>query len=189
MVSGIVNPLVGEVPSVDAKTSDSSAPDPFKQRQDAIKVFQRLVTHLESYAHYYTQQFLSYVTDKTKNQAIVDFANQLLDTLPTSMSDQARTAFDVERAFVDRQYIVVPAVITLTDADVNKLSNSLSPGGAHAPFKLADIPSAIIDSIEVPCDGIHLEVAAGSCVLQSLPPTPTSVELNVQGASLKASGA
>ena len=145
------------------------------------------MAHLESYQHYYAQQFLSYVTEKTKNKAVVDFVNQIVDA--STAPDLTRSLFDVERAFIDRQYIVVPATITLAEKDITQLSKVISPGaGPQNQFSLSDIAPAV-DAIEVPCDGIHLEVAAGICVLQNLPPTTASVELNVQGASLKATGA
>jgi len=172
-VGGILNPLM----------------DPAnleKEQQQAMAkaglVLDRLRQHLSCNKNYYIQEYLLYVADRTRNQAIVDLASQILSDpyFKAGLQGAVPSDFDPTTAFVSQRQIIIPGAAALTGKQLSALGRELFNDGSP----VADPQPGIID-IEVPCDGIHLEVAEGACVLQNVPAPPTnSVSLSVQGASL-----
>jgi hypothetical protein len=183
MVNGIVKPLV------DPASQDEDA---IRQHEVAAVVASRLIDHLNCHKDYYIQRFLSYVARRTNGEEIAEFARQVVNT--ANVTPAAREAivrlFDIDRSFVDGQDIVVPSVSAVTLADLAALGGSLGLPGEHGIDPEApapEVPPAVIEDLEVPCDGIHLEVALGRCVLDNPPPPPPaeSLDLSLQGASLR----
>ncbi|MEK7248683.1 MAG: hypothetical protein AAB092_09460 [Chloroflexota bacterium] len=82
-----------------------------------------------------------------------------------------RREFDIERAFLDRQQIVVPARFAAESIDLARLDEALG-AAKTTPANLPIGPTLRVTDIEVPADGIHLEVAAGTCILAGVPPLP-----------------
>jgi hypothetical protein len=149
------------------------------EREQGIFALSRLLRHLNCNENYYIQRLLSHLAHNTKNQAIVDFVNLTLDR--ASLTPEFRARYDVERAFVSRQQVVVPGIRPLRPGAADRLVPGASTHGD------AEVTSTV-DEVEVPADGIHLEVAAGACVLEGAPTAPTSAEFSVEGANLKVTG-
>jgi len=78
------------------------------------------------------------------------------------------TAFDPDRAFISKRAIVIPGFATLSAQDVQTIGRIL---GAAAPVPTA--PNGTVDTVEVPCDGTHLEAVAGACVLANVSAQPS----------------
>ena len=95
-----------------------------------------------------------------------------------------RLVFDIGRSFIDKQQIVVPGFRTLEEDDIKQLPLAVSAAGPQ--FDFDNIKPIVDKDVDVPSDGVHLEVEAGKCVLKNLPPeAEKSVELTVKDASLK----
>ena len=145
----------------------------------------QLLRHLDCNKNYYIQQFLQYAASTTRNQAIIDLARQALALQPVSGNLPGNLEpgdFDLDRVFIDKQQIVVPTVATLTDAQIVAIVRET---GYKGPAPSLPPPDSI--DLDVPADGIHLEVAEGACKLQQVPTTPTTVNVSVQGAQLSVS--
>jgi len=173
MESGMLKPLL---PLADADKQAAQA-----QAENVFKL-NRLIDHLNCNQHYYTQQFLTYIAQKTQNIAIFDFVNDLFQTagvLSPQNENLLQLLFDVDRTFIDRQEIIVPSFLLLDETQVTTIANFLSSQDAQSEFRFDNIQPTVVD-IEVPCDGIHLEVAGGSCVLQGLPgPIEEKVDVTI----------
>lgn len=155
--------------------------------EQAVFVLNQLLQHLNCNKHYYLQQFLSYTSRVTNNQAIIDLIDQVIASTASASNNLPLTIyqiFDIERSFLDKNIIVIPAYQPLTPDQVTTLSQIDEPEGPE--FNCASITPAIIKDLEVPCDGIHLEVAPGACPLDPTPPLNTnSVALSLQGANVQ----
>jgi len=92
------------------------------------------------------------------------------------MSGDEIKKFDLERAFIDRQDIIIPALDPI-DIGPGSSANSDPLSGWQPP------PPQTVN-VDVPSDGIHLEVGAGVCVLADVPPSDSTVDLAVKDASL-----
>jgi hypothetical protein len=138
----------------------------------ARRALRRVRDHLNCNSLFYTQRFLFEISRKTNNLAIIAFVRDVLSKIlsETSIVD-FEEAFDVERAFVDRDEIIVPARAALTDEDDAGLLSAVFETPPNDRFRPQLIKPAI-DQVRVPCDGIHLEVAAGLCPLNPPPPPP-----------------
>jgi hypothetical protein len=167
-------------PLVEPASSDTAA---ISAHNQDIFTLQRLTDHLKDYSAFYTERFLNYIADATSNQAIVDFATKAVTNGNLVFSFNFDPAdFDLDRAFLVRREIIVPGLAPLSDADLKRIGTVLT-----GETDLVSLPVATVEDIETPCDGVHFEVAPGVCILQGVPPPTTSVDLNVQGASLKTS--
>jgi hypothetical protein len=147
-------------------------------RAQAAFALARLLRHLNCNKNYYIQSLLTFLADATKGQAIIDFVNLVLSR--AAVPPAARANYDIDRAFVSRQQIVVPGIAPLQPGVADRLVEGRD--GTQATV----IPA--VDDVEVPADGIHLEVAAGVCVLDAVPATPAHLEGSVEGAKLSFSG-
>jgi hypothetical protein len=173
MVNGMLTPLLQ--PAAADQTALTS-------QYQARFTLNRLLGHLNCNSNYYIQEYLLYVANQTRNQAIVDLATQILGDPYFQIRLQGASAsdFDPTTAFVSQRQIIIPGAVALTGANLSALGRELFKDGTP----VADPQPGIVD-VDVPCDGIHLEVAEGACVLANVPPPPTnSVSLTVQGASL-----
>lgn len=178
MVSGMLEPLL---PAADKEKQDA------QEQAKAVFVLSRLITHLQCNEHYYTQQFLAYIAEKTNNVAIIDFVNQVIDLEPVlpQVRSLLRLLFDADRTFIDRQQIIVPHFLPLKEEQITELGKRLSSISDPPAFHFEDIHPTVVN-IEVPCDGIHLEVAEGTCVLSNVPQEDEdTLELVIHDASLK----
>jgi hypothetical protein len=149
-------------------------------------VLERLLDHLDCNRNYYTMRLLAYLADATRNQAIVDFALAVLDASAMSPATLAnvRAVFDFERTFVDGRRLLVPAQSALTERQVGGLAKTLDDQSGES-FSLEKVPPAVVE-VEVPADGIHLEVAEGVCVLKELPTAPTiEADVTIPRASIE----
>jgi hypothetical protein len=156
LVTGIVQPLLQLAQAEEqARAKWSDAQQPLAQ----------LLQHLSCNESYYVQKFLAYAADKTNNQALVDFVERVLPA--TTINGSARLV-DTQRAYVDRNQVVVPGIAPLTDDQINQLLAGVSAPN-DALFSLAGVDAEVIPDLEVAADGIHLEVAAGCCVLEGIP--------------------
>ena len=168
-VEGMLRPLTGP--------ADAEAQLAADHARGRIQLNQ-LINHLNCNKNYYIQRYLDYLTGNTSNQAIVDLVNAVLDAAAavSGNAGELRGQLDVERAFIDRQEIIVPAAEAASGTTIVPLD-----GGP--PFEWPP-PPPVTQDLEVPSDGVHMEVAAGACVLGHLPPVDTVVDLEVKDASL-----
>lgn len=182
MVNGMLKPLVPSSALQEAAV---------KEHEKGGFVLKRLLAHLNCHKNYYIQQFLLYTARKTNNQDIVDFVTQVISAVIKASGAQLSKIFelyDVQRSYIDRQEIVVPAFQALEDYQIIRMNAYLSTATASYEFSRDQIKPSVVE-IEVPTDGIHLEAAAGACVLRQLPAqAEKSVEFTIHDASLKASG-
>jgi hypothetical protein len=174
MVNGMLVPLLDPVKQEQAD---------LKARQNANFALGRLLQHLKCNQHYYIQQYLGYIYAKTSGQAIIDFANSalaFLDNKSLLPSFLQLADLDVDRTFIDRQRVVVPGLNPLTGRQLSIIGTELFGSGGT----VVDPVPTVLD-LEVPADGIHLEVAEGACVLANVPPPNIlSVGFDVQNAKL-----
>jgi hypothetical protein len=170
MVEGMLRTLTGP-----ADAEQQIAADHARGR---IQLTQ-LENHLNCNKNYYVQQYLQYLAANTRNQAIVDLVDAVLAAAAAVSPAAAglRTRLDVERAFIDRQQIIVPAAEAATRTTIVPLE----PGAQ--PIEWTPPPPQQ-QQVEVPSDGVHMEVAAGECVLAHLPAADTIVDLGIKDASL-----
>jgi hypothetical protein len=115
--------------------------------------------------------------------------NQLIDStgrFAPSLPDSLRARFDVERSFVSKQFIEVPASRALSESQVNEFTRLFIRDAAE--FQFGDVMPTVED-IEVPSDGIHLEATPGLCVLPNVPDQDDkSIDLKIQDASFSVKG-
>jgi len=170
MVEGMLRPLTGP-----AEAEQQIAADHARGRI----VLTQVINHLNCNRNYYIQRYLEYLVGNTRNQAIVDLVDSVLAAAAAVSPgmDELPAKLDVERAFVDRQMVIVPAA----EAATGTIIVPLDPGAEPIEW----IPPPPQDQeLEVPSDGLHMEVAGGACVLTHLPPTDTVVDLGIKDASL-----
>jgi hypothetical protein len=147
--------------------------------KNSVFVLGRLLSHLNSNKNFYIQMFLTHLATTTKNQTILDFVREVVDR--AGLPSDFIAMYDIESSFVSAQQIVVPGLSALPPG----AADALIPDGA-GQGETGVIPA--VDDLEVPADGIHLEVAAGSCILDDLPPTAATTEISLEGASLRVTG-
>jgi hypothetical protein len=182
MMSGMVGPLGGTTPE-EVKA--------IQEREAAELSLQRLLQHLQCNENYYTQVFLAYRAEETGNQAVVDFVDDVLNRFAHGTSnagtvrDVINSWFDVRRPFIDKQQMVIPGLNALDASEVSAVGSEL---GSPSDFNLADIQPVVLPNVQLPADGIHLEVAEGACVLKDAPVPPCKVDFSLQGATLSITG-
>ena len=167
MIDGMLRPLLGP-----AEEEEQAAADQAK----GLLILTKLLDHLVCNKNYYLQRFLAYVAAKTANQAIVDFINELVATPGMNMGAEEIKKFDLERAFIDRQDIIIPALDPINIGPGSSANSDPLSGWQPPP------PQTV--NVDVPSDGIHLEVGAGICILADVPPSDGTVDLEVKDASL-----
>jgi hypothetical protein len=182
MVSGLLTPLL---PAAADQTNSS------QERDQAVFALLRLKKHLACNSHYYTQQYLKYIAEKTKNQAIRDFVQRLVESAIASngLFKIFPPLFDVDAAFISLQQIVVPYVTSFNEKQVTSLCKILEPliksPSSQNPFSYEDLEPNIVE-VEVPCDGVHLEVSEGACILKNIPSAQgKSVDFTIKDLDLK----
>lgn len=179
MVKGMLLPLVEPAAAEQVALRDL---------QDQQQLLRRLLGHLDCNRNYYIQRFLRYVWEKTDGQAIVDFASEVLARIAFPDSPLlAAPAYDLDATFIDKQQIVVPGTRPLTPADIVAVARALDPAvpPSEPPVTL---PVPNTTPVEIPADGIHLEVAQGACVLKDVPSQPfTEADIELGAQSFKVS--
>ncbi len=179
MIKYMLTPLLGV---------EESGVDKKEAALQAANASNRLVHHLNCHQNYYIQQYLFYISQKTNNQAIIDFVNNVIDLTPginippVKIPTLLRLVLNIGRSYIDGQQIIVPGFRTLDKDDILQLP-LVDPN--KPPFDFNKIKPIIDKEIDVPSDGVHLEVAAGKCILKDLPKAEKSVELTVKDANLK----
>jgi hypothetical protein len=150
----------------------------YAEREKDRYVTRRLVEHLNCNMNYYVQQFLTYIREKTDNQTIVDFVRSVLNSLyrtpdGTLMRKKFDEIFDIERTFVDKQQLIVPAYWYLLPDDTGTVDIP-NLGQISESIQFKDIKPTIDNDVTLPVsDGVHLEVAQGACLLNEVPSPPT----------------
>jgi hypothetical protein len=170
-IENMLRPLLGP-----AAADAAGAAAQLKARQ----TFQRLTKHLVCNESYYTQRYLRYMADRTNNQAIVDLASSVLQKIGSVLPTSPLLSFDTDRAFIDKNQIIVPGLTALSADDLVKIGQLVlgADSGAIAP----PLPSVV--QLDVPTDGIHLEVAPGACVLPNVPEREFDLNLTLGGVNL-----
>lgn len=186
-------------PSTQVDVSDEETP-----RQANKRVLDALIAHLGCNKNYYVQRFLEYQARRTRGQALVDFAtgvfSQVLAAFPALTDIQNNVVdFDPAAAFIDKQTIVIPDRLTapilspvvspvgLTPDQLTQVGQLLNifDFSEHDPLTLP-LPATV--QIQVPADGVHLEVAGGACILQDVPDKPlVQADLNFGPSSVSIS--
>jgi hypothetical protein len=170
MVDGMLRPLIGPAEDEQKLVSDHA--------RGRILLGQ-ITHHLNCNKNYYIQSYLRYLADSTRNQAIVDLVDAVITAMVLSDTDREalRQQLDIERAFIDRQDIIVPAFDPMTGGVVQLPTITAASDAWHPP-------PPVEAELEVPSDGIHMEVAAGTCILHDVPDDGTVVDVGIKDASL-----
>jgi hypothetical protein len=180
MVAGMVTPLGGTTPDEAKAIAD---------QEKSERVLAQLIQHLNCNRNYYTEKFLSYRAKKTENLAVEDFVVDVIRRVSTQspqLGTLIASEFDIHRAFCDRRQIVIPGNQSLTAAQVTHFGTAVSGDDV---FEYTNIDPAILDDVQVPADGIHIEVAEGSCTVADVPPVPTlDIEASLQAATVSIVG-
>jgi len=152
-------------PLVEPAGADSQA---ITAHNQDVFTLNRIIEHLKDYSTFYTERFLQYISQATNNVAIVEFATKAFskDTLTFSFLFDVGD-FDFDRAFLIRRDIVIPGWAPLDDTALSGVAKAL---GGQAAKVSAPVPT--VEDIELPCDGVHFEVATGACLLQNVPTEP-----------------
>jgi len=177
MVNGMVVPIGG--------TTDSEK-QAVRDQAEASRVLDRLLRHLRCNSNYYTQQFLAYRAGQTNNQALFDFVDDVIKRVSVVVPSlgSALGSFDLAHPFLDRQEVVIPGLNPLTEDDINALADAV--GTQDDAFVFNDLTFPVLKNVQVPCDGVHLEVAGSDCKLTDLPKVPAfSLDLTVKDAAIK----
>jgi hypothetical protein len=155
MMNQLVRPLV------EPAAADSAAIAAHNQN---VFSFNRLTNHLNSYSDFYTTKYLGYISAVTNGDAIAQFARGILNHVVFPFKFDPAD-FDPDGAFLSKRDVIVPGVGTLSDNDLITIARSL---GIDEPGTIVAPVPALID-IEVPCDGVHMEVVPGTCVMPDVP--------------------
>jgi len=177
MISGMLSPMLDPA---NQEKADLQA------RAKAMYVLKRLLQHLGCNQNYYIQEYIRYLAKQTENQAIIDFLRQVLANATVEAQLKLLTVFqpDIDRSFSSTQELLVPGLNALSSADMVTLGTELG----FTKITAVGDPTATSTDVEVPTDGIHLEVAEGACILQNVPTQPASLTLSLQGLNLTFSG-
>jgi hypothetical protein len=167
MVSGMLMPLL------EPAQSEQQAAVALAQ---ATYVLNRLLSHLTANSNYYIQRYLLYIAAKTRNQAMIDFVQQVMGN-PTFSTEVPNMSLDVSRAFISHQQVIVPTVNPLTPSEI----------AAIGAVRAVQDPVPLTLDIEVPSDGIHMEVAEGACQLNQVPANDGNLTLSLKDANLSVS--
>lgn len=156
MVEGMVRPLLE--PLEHEREAQAAA-------EAAEVVIDRVVVHLECLREYYVQHFLRYIVRQTAGITLPSFVYDVIGRLQISNSARQLflSVFNPRDAFLDRNEVVVPAFRKIDYVELVKVV-----GGSVEPEEPLEIPP-ITDEIDVPFDGIHLEIAPGQCRLPDVP--------------------
>lgn len=164
MTSGILRPLLQPAEEeLEARTS----------AERAEWVITRVVEHLRCHARYYTERYVHYMADRTRMRAVSRFAERVLQylaadpALPEGFDPAAD--FDPEAAFLDGSRIVIPIRIQPSREELDNLIETLDKSAGHLPFGLLGS-----HELTVPTDGVHIEPAAGTCLLPDIPAEPVT---------------
>lgn len=143
------------------------APDDELSRRKREACLARLKAHLACHRTYYVESYLSYLVAAGARQPILDLVYSVIEQ--SYVKDQLLQLADVERCFLDRRDIVVPFRVALDDEQFLEFLRRLglgAPQGMKAPGQVD--PGTV--ELDVPADGLHLEVTEGLCTLASLEP-------------------
>ena len=181
MVKGMLVPLL------EPATAEQDAAAKQEQARYALA---RLITHLNCNMNFYIQRYLRYVWTKTTGAAVVTFVRRHIAYLSQNNLFPAfllTDDFDVEGSFIDKQEIVIPGMRPLSGDQLAAIGTRLSEGAGDAPPQQPPVvePDPAIIELEVPADGIHLEVAPGACVLAEVPDPLPSGSLAFEVANIK----
>jgi hypothetical protein len=169
IISGIVRPLVQY--SDQEKEAELAA-------QKAEIVIDRAIRHLQCHSDYYTEQFLKYVATTTSLLTVRRFVRDALSRIKGNpdLKKEYDNVFDLERVFLNGNQIIVPIRSDKGHEDIKKFTKEL----AQQDLTGINLGVKNISELEVPFDGIHLEVVSGKCLLTELPSEQSySVDANL----------
>jgi hypothetical protein len=140
-------------------------------------VIARVVQHLGCYQNYYVQRFVAYLASSTNHITVARFVSDVIGRLPLSPAEEQmyRESFDQATAFLDRNEIVVQSPQSFTYEELVEILDGSQDGEAEVPSASAEV--------DVPFDGVHIEIAPGSCVLPDVP--VPAAELDVEEVTVK----
>ncbi|MGZ4997546.1 MAG: hypothetical protein ACXV74_02440 [Methylobacter sp.] len=145
--------------------------DALQAYQQAQYALQRLTAHLDSNRHFYIERFLRYVHQLTAGAATIDFAKDQAKKLGNLIPPGLFDGLDFDRTYIDKLEIVVPGFAVLENPDIGNILRLLMDN-PDLPDPDDPMPG-VIDELEAPADGIHLETAPGTCILTNIPPEDT----------------
>ncbi|WPS86360.1 hypothetical protein SMD22_17860 [Brevibacillus halotolerans] len=159
LVEGMLKPVV----SIDEEK------EMIQKRSAALNALNRVKDHLHCNRNYYIQKLLIHLERSTESNAITEFVDLIIERLnvPDTVKKQLRQLLDIQRAYVDRQQIIVPAYRSILLGQLVEFSFALSGGSGN--IILPEPIPPLVQQIEVPCDGVHIEVAQGLCRLREVP--------------------
>jgi hypothetical protein len=158
MTSGILRPLLQ--PAEEEREARSAA-------ERAEFVIARVVEHLNCHTRYYTERHLTYMALRTRMHVIHRIVEDVLANRLSGGGDDLVDLFDPEAAFLDGRRVIVPIRVPLGEGELAALFKLFDEKEPQIEPKLLDVQPLI-----VPMDGVHIEPAAGVCVLDDVPDAP-----------------
>lgn len=157
MTSGILKPLL----------------QPAEQEQEQKRaadragwVLDRVVAHLSCHRRYYTERYFLYLGRQTNMRSVSVFIENVIENNLPELGSAWNNIFDAVSAFLDGAKIVVPLRVSATDTALQELLKGLE---VSAPA----LGILRTDKISLPSDGVHIEPAAGGCILADVPDRPS----------------
>jgi hypothetical protein len=158
MTSGILKPLLQ--PAEEEREARSAA-------ERAEFVIARVVEHLNCHTRYYAERYLTYMAQRTRMHVIYRIVEDVLSNRLSEGGDDLTNLFDPQASFLDGRRVVVPIRVPLSEGELAALLKLFDEPEPEIEPKLLDVQQLI-----VPMDGVHIESAAGACVLADVPEAP-----------------
>jgi hypothetical protein len=142
-------------------------------------VIGRVVAHLGCLKSYYVVQYLNYISNMSKRYAMADAVRQAVQQaaqlygFPPSWIFQY---FDLKAGFLDGLQFIVPISERIDAKDALAWIANLT---GQPEIKDDDGFHIAVDDLKIPTDGVHIEPAAGTCILKDVPPPTTSVSADI----------
>lgn len=130
-----------------------------------------LIEHLNFNKEYYIQQYLIYLSTHTKNQSILDFVSYVVSSIKEDtqtnkdIKELIPLIFSLEDSYINAQQVIIPSNKNLSEETITEIIKVINSNTLD--FNFNDF-SPILDNVQVPTDGIHLEISKSKCILPNL---------------------
>jgi hypothetical protein len=168
IIDGLVKPLLK--PLEEEREAKAAA-------DRADYVIGRVIAHLGCNKAYYVRKFLQYLSEQTGMFAFGTALRTALANVQVAVGADALELFPPESGFLDGFQFVAPHRDRFTPADGAAFIDGIrTPGG---PAEIVNFVESRLAELIVPTDGVHIEPAAGDCILRDVPDPVENVEADV----------
>ena len=181
LVDGIIRPLLGDqLPKPSATTElEPEEGTVGEVEEETPKLLglqlqsgpaQRIAAHMNHYRLHYVAEYVSYLEGLSDAAEVRGFARQVLQLIAQQqqLASHLFRKFDLDRLVVSETEILVPTRGMLNDAELGELDKV-----APKNLKLAELVDTkfndLVENVELPADGVHIEPVEGECILKGLP--------------------